>query len=315
MTLRFPDGRTFAFTIMDDTDVSTLENVGPIYRLLAELGFRTTKTVWPFAHTEGHSNFRDSDTLEREAYVEFAHWLASAGFEIAYHGASMESSRRARTQRGLERFRALFGSAPRVYANHAYNQENLYWGTGRIDDALLRAIYARTEGRPPGFYQGHVPGSEWWWGDLATELTYVRNLTFADINTLRHNPSMPYHDPRRAVVQRWFSASDAESVHEFNELINPSAQARLQREGGVCIVATHLGKGFVSGGAVHARTEALLRQLAARPGWFVPIGELLDWLASQRRGSTDLPGREWRAMQWRWAWDLLTRNLRRRVKG
>lgn len=43
----FPENKRFAFAIHDDTDLSTIENVGPIYRLLAELGMRTTKSVWP----------------------------------------------------------------------------------------------------------------------------------------------------------------------------------------------------------------------------------------------------------------------------
>ena len=44
---RFPNNKKFAFTILDDTDLSTVENVGPVYRLLAELDMRTTKSVWP----------------------------------------------------------------------------------------------------------------------------------------------------------------------------------------------------------------------------------------------------------------------------
>ena len=48
-SLDFPEGRKFAFTILDDTDDATVENVRPVYDLLTELGFRTTKTVWPLA--------------------------------------------------------------------------------------------------------------------------------------------------------------------------------------------------------------------------------------------------------------------------
>jgi hypothetical protein len=50
---RFPNNKKFAFTILDDTDLSTAENVGPVYRLLAELGMRTTKSVWPLASVRG----------------------------------------------------------------------------------------------------------------------------------------------------------------------------------------------------------------------------------------------------------------------
>ncbi len=305
-----PDGKRFAFTIMDDTDVATLENVGPVYRLLEELGFRTTKTVWPFACPEGSRKFGTSSTLEDELYLDFVRQLASRGFEIAYHGATMESSTRDRTERGLTRFRELFGAPPRVYANHASNRENLYWGIERIDDPLLRTLYARALGKSGRRFCGHVPGTPWWWGDLTAQITYVRNLTFSEINLCRINPSMPYHDPRRPLVRWWFSATDAEDVGEFNRLIGPASQERLEREGGICIVATHLGKGFASGGSVHPQTRLLLERLAERPGWFVPVGQLLDWLRTTRNGPGILSPPEWRGMQWRWAADLVVRKWR-----
>ena len=311
MVRPFPHGRRFAFTIMDDTDVATLANVGPIYRLLDQLGFRTTKTVWPVGCPEGSRDYLESETLEDGAYLDWVLELKSRGFEIAYHGATMESSTRERTERALAMFREHLGEGPRVYANHAHNRENLYWGVERIDDPVLRALYRGITRQPSGYYQGSTPGTPWWWGDLASQVTYIRNLTFSDINTTRHNPSMPYQDPRRPAVQWWFSASDADDVRAFNELIAPEAQDRLEREGGACIVATHLGKGFCQGGTVHRETRRLLERLSAKPGWFVPVGELLDWLRLSRETSPLLPKSEWRRMQWRWAWDLLARKWRR----
>jgi hypothetical protein len=44
----FPGGKCFAFTIFDDTDVATVENIRPIYLLLEDLGMRTTKTSGRF---------------------------------------------------------------------------------------------------------------------------------------------------------------------------------------------------------------------------------------------------------------------------
>jgi len=138
----------------------------------------------------------------------------------------------------------------------------------------------------------------------------VRNLTFQELNVLRVNPSMPYRDPRRPLVPWWFSASDAEDADEFVDLLRPSRIDRLERDGGVCIVATHLGKGYVVDGQVRPDVRRCLENIAARRGWFVPVGELLDWLRGQRQTDT-LPVSEWRAMQWRWARDLLLRRLRR----
>jgi hypothetical protein len=311
---RYPGGARFAFTIMDDTDVATVANAGPFYDLLAELGLRTTKTAWPVGCPEGSANFSSSETLEDAGYLAFVKMLHERGFEIASHCATMESSERDRTELGIRRFEELLGEAPRVHANHAWNRENLYWGVDRLDDPVLRRVYRRWNGQPPGYYLGHVPSSPFWWGDLCQQgVTYVRNLTFTTLNVLAVNPSMPYHDPSRPLVRYWFSGADAEDVKEFNSLLRPEAQDRLEREGGVCILATHIGKGFVENGRVHPETERLLRRLAERRGWFAPVGEILDWLHA-RRDADDLPPGEWRRMQWRWARDLARRKWSHRMR-
>ncbi|HEX8694370.1 MAG TPA: hypothetical protein VF746_18255 [Longimicrobium sp.] len=307
----FPGGKRFAFTILDDTDVATVDNVGPVYRLLDKLGMRTTKTVWPLACPEGSRNFSSSQTLEDPDYLEFVLWLVGRGFEVTWHGATMESSERERTLAALERFRALFGAYPRIHANHSFNRENLYWGTSRVDQPLLKAVIQRALPTPAGYFEGHVEGSRFWWGDLcARHVEYVRNLTFDEVNLARVNPSMPYHDPARPLVRWWFSCSDAEDRDAFAELLRPDRQEKLEREGGFCIVATHLGKGFAKGGEVDRLVRRRLESLAARDGWFVPVGELLDWLRA-RRAEGELPRDEWDRMQWRWARDLVRRKVRR----
>lgn len=295
---------------MDDTDVATRANVEPVYDLLHELGFRTTKTVWGVDCPEGSRNFSSSETLEDEEYAEFVQELAERGFEIAFHGATMESSPRARTLEALERLKGMFGAVPRVHANHAFNQENLYWGVERLDSPLLRLVYRFTNGQPPGYYQGHDESSDFWWGDVAREqIEYCRNLSFETINLCRVNPTMPYRDPRRPLVPWWFSASDAEDCAAFNSLVSEQNQELLEREGGVCIVATHLGKLFAQDGEVHAETRRLLQLLSSRQGWFVPVGELLDWLRT-RTAVEELPRTEWSRMQWSWFVDLVHRRLR-----
>jgi len=305
----FPSGARFAFTVIDDTDVATVENVQPIYRLLESLGMRTTKTVWPLRCEEGSRNFSLSETLDDPQYHAFVVDLHARGFEIAFHGATMESSTRERTARALERFCRVFGAPPRVHANHSFNRDNLYWGVRRLDDPALRLLYRLAFRQAPDFYQGHCPGSPFWWGDLCSEqIEYVRNLTFSEINLLHVNPSMPYRDPGRPHVRWWFSATDAEDAEEFNHLLRPENQRRLEAEGGVCIIATHFGKGFSCAGKANSETRRLLELLAARNGWFPPVGHLLDWLRAQH-GSDNLPADEWRRMQWRWARDLVARRF------
>lgn len=298
--------------MFDDTDVATVANVAPVYHLLEQLGMRTTKTVWPLPCPDARSDFSSSETLADAPYRAFALDLQRRGFEIASHGATMESSLRARTLAGLDLFRSTFGAAPRLHANHAYNRENFYWGTARLDDPILRSLYARVNGRPAGYYAGHVADSAYWWGDrLATDVTYVRNLTFSAVDLARINPSMPYHDPSRPLVRYWFSATDAENAAEFVDLFHPAAIDRLEADGGFCILATHFGKGYGAGGEVLPEVRRCFEDLARRRGWFPPVGQLLDWLRAQRRDDR-LPASEWRAMQWRWARDLALRQARQR---
>jgi hypothetical protein len=295
---------------MDDTDDATTENVRPIYRLLESLGMLITKTVWPVRCEEGSADFWAAETLDDPEYRAFVVDLQQRGFEIAFHCATMESSTRERTARALARFAELFGGPPRVHANHSYNRENLYWGVNRIDDPILRAIYGAVLRQGEDFYQGHIPGSDYWWGDLAsTQITYVRNLTFNTINVANTNPSMPYRDERRQYATWLFSASDAENADAFVELLQESNQEQLESEGGVCIVATHLGKGFCADGKVRDDVRKLLTMLAARGGWFVPVSQLLDELRTRRKESV-LSAPEWRAMQWQWAFDVFARMVR-----
>ena len=304
--MALPQGR-FAFTVVDDTDVATVANVAPLYALLADLGFRTTKTVWPLPCPEGSRDYAESETLADPHYLEWVRDLTSQGFEVTWHGATMESSRRERTLEGLETFRSLLGHRPRIHVNHGHNQENVFWGPQRVDAPWIRALL-RLSGRGLVF-GGDDPQSPYYWGDeLQDGFDYVRNLTFTEINLMRVNPSMPYRDPRRDLGPLWFSASDANDVDDFNALISESNQDRLEAEGGVCIVATHFGKGFVDGGVVHPRTRSLLERLASKDGWFPTTGELLDWMRA-RRSSDELPPGEWRSMQRRWARDLLRRRF------
>ncbi len=316
--MRFPNGARFAFSIFDDTDVATVENVRPIYDLLSMLGMRTTKTVWPFAWNGENSNFASSETLEDPDYLSFVSKLAALGFEIASHGATMETSNRQTTILAHERLREVFGAYPRAYANHSWNRENLYWGTDRIDLSWLRWLYGRYLGLPQDFYLGHIPDSPLWWGDLcAARHDYVRNLTFNSLNALSVNPTMPYHDPRRPLVKWWFSATDAENCDEFIDRMHPRAIDELEADGGVCIIATHLGKGFCTSGSVHPAVERILRGLSSRNGWFAPVSAILDHLLLESGNpepcDRTIPSSEWRRVQIRWARDLVLRRLPRRL--
>lgn len=307
--LDFPGGKRFAFTILDDTDVATVENVGPVYRLLERLGMRATKSVWPLACPEGSKNFSSSQTLADPPYLAFARDLQARGFELSWHGATMESSQRERTTAALEKFRELLGHFPHIHASHAGNRENVYWGPRRFDVPLLKFLFGHLS-YSSDYFLGDREGSTYWWGDLcAKHIVYARNLTFDTLNLATVNPSMPYHDPTRPLVRYWFSCADAENASRFAALLHPRNQEQLEAEGGFCIVATHFGKGFARHGTVKPLVQKRLEMLARRAGWFPTTGELLDWLLTRRESAT-LGAEEWRRMQWRWAYDLFMRKCK-----
>lgn len=298
----FPANKRFAFSIFDDTDLSTVENTAPVYRLLTELGIRTTKSVWPLASVaEGKYA---GCSLQDPEYFKFVLELRDLGFEIAIHNMRNHHCSRDLVEKGFSEFRRLLGTYPRVHANHSRNRENLYWGAARFKS--LRPFYAvasrlMRERR----FEGHNPDSEVFWGDLCQQhLDYVRSFVFREINLDRVNPSLPYYDRSKPFVKYWFSSCDGADVDDFCNLLSESNQEKLEREGGVCIVYTHFACGFVSNGAVNPRVEQLLRALASRNGWFVPVSQLLDHLRTQRR-TAHITDAELFRMEGRWVYDKL----------
>jgi hypothetical protein len=307
---RFPGGKRFAFTIIDDTDCATVANVRPFYDLLHDLGMRTTKTIWPLpGHHPDDPNDPAQPVTDPE-YVEFIHCLQEWGFEIALHNVRSYSSRRQEIEEGLATFRQMVGRSPRVHANHMFNQDGLYWGDSRLDFRPLAWAYRtlrRSKRQPES--KGHIEGSSYFWGDLCREnIEYVRGFTFPELNTLKMNPTMPYYDARRPYVRAWFSGTEAMNVREFKSLMTRTNRERLEAESGVCIVATHIASGYVSNGRVDPEAATALKQLARRPGWFVPVSELLDHLVDEH-SVRRLPWWERHRMQIQWT---LSRLLHRR---
>ena len=297
----WPQGKRFAFTIVDDTDKSTVQNVGPVYDFLSELGLRTTKTIWPIAPL-GPPRI-GGQSLEDPDYRLWVLGLKDRGFEIALHGASDETSTRERVLRGLNYFREVIGQDPRLHANHTGQVESIYWGRARLDGVpkvIYQWAWRLTKGEDQ--FHGQREGGPYFWGDLCRDrIMYVRNLVFREINTLKVDPLMPYHDPRRPYVRYWFSSSDGASVPSFCRLISEANQDRLLEEGGACIAYTHFGNGFWRDSRLDPEFARLMRRLANLPGWFVPASRLLDYLGEVRGWQVvDEDRRKLDRMQWSW---------------
>jgi len=298
--MKYPEGKKFAFSVIDDTDVSTVENIKPIYDLLEKLQFRTSKTIWMKNCIGRSKNFSRSQTMENPEYAEYVDSLKEKGFEICFHGASMESSPREFIMDALEKYRERFGDYPRIHCNHAQNRDNLYWGEERFNTWVFRMAYRLTHFSNRNYFSGHDPKSIYFWGDQCMKhIKYIRNLCYDEVNVLEINPSMPYLNARCSFSNLWFSATDAPEVTHFNALLTEEKLQRLEEKGGVCLVATHFGKKFVVDGKVDEQTSRVLHYLSGRPGWFVPVSTILDYLYENgSRGS--ISRKELLDMEFRW---------------
>lgn len=304
----WPDNKKFAFTIIDDTDGGFVGNTEPVYSLLAGCGMRTTKTVWVYPPRD---RFQGGCLMDAD-YREFIEGLQREGFEIALHGVGSGAFVRDEIRAGLELFREIVGGYPKIHINHAENPDNIYWGEERhkpLVRAAIRGAYG--DGRR---YYGSERASEHFWGDMCKEhVKYIRNHVFSDINTLGADPHMPYRVKAKDEFSNyWFSASDGYTAKGFSSLISPENVERLEREGGACIVYTHFSCGFVDGrGRLDSEFERNLRYLSGKGGWFVPAGELLDYMLARKEAGEDFAsGFYLNGLDVRWMLDRVISKIR-----
>ena len=301
--IEWPSGKDFAFTIFDDPDLGTVDNVADIYSFLGEIGLRTTKAVWPI-RGNGTPKFGGA-TCEDEEYLKWVLKLKEQGFEIALHNATYHTSTREQTAIGLDTFHRLFGHYPYSMANHTGCHENIYWGSARMSGVqrLIYKLLLNGELNREGVVsEGHIEASPLFWGDLCrSKIKYVRNFVLEDINTLKACPLMPYHDPARPYVNHWFAASEGHSLESFNAMMSEQNQDRLASEGGACIMYTHLAKGFLENRKINSRFKVLMERLSRMNGWFVPVRTVLDFIL-QTRGNHVITHAERNDLERRWLW-------------
>ncbi len=114
--IAWPEGKQFAFTVFDDTDLATVANARPVYELLAECGVFVTKSVWPLRNRHGDDPEREGMDCEDTEYLDWVLELKRRGFEIGLHNVASGGCRRDETIAGIERFQSLFGTEPITYA-------------------------------------------------------------------------------------------------------------------------------------------------------------------------------------------------------
>lgn len=313
--LEFPQGAEFAFTILDDTDDTTVTNGRPVYDLLRELDIRTTKTVWAFdAPPENRGPYFAGQTLSSPEYLEWVRSLSRDGFEIAFHNATMGSSIRAHTLHALDVLESEFNQPVHLHCNHGQNRENLYWGIDRYSSLVLRgALRLWTAFTSYPAFEGHLPSSPYYWADIATDrISYMRAFAYRRLNGDHIPPGTLFADPLKRPAPLFFNSAEAPDIHAFNKLVNTASIDRLRKQRGWAIVSTHFGKGFFSNKKLNLDFAMTMRHLAEQPGWYVPVSQVLDYLKVVR-GVCTLSSSQRLHMEVAHIWDRLTTRMLRKV--
>lgn len=294
----WPDGKSFAFTVLDDTDRTTIENGPPVYDFLYDQGFLTTKSVWP---VKGALKPRTGGTTCADPeYLAWIQKLRSQGFEIALHNVTYHTSKRPEVIQGLEQFKTYFGAYPNIHINHTGCNEDIYWGEARLSGFNQLLYNVLTRFKNDHKFQGHNPNSDLFWGDICQQkIKYVRNFVYPEINTLKAVPCMPYFDQQKPYVNYWFASTNGTPVDVFNRMVGEKNQDLLEQEGGVCIMYTHFGSSFYKGGQLNHDFMVLMKRLSLKNGWFVPVSNILDYLL-QQRGAHQITALERTKIELKW---------------
>jgi hypothetical protein len=277
--MKWPFNKEFAFTIIDDTDFSTIEKVKPIYDYLKSKNIRTTKTVWIYPSRNRFAG----QTIHDIDYLKFLLEIEHEGFEIQLHNVGSGNFKRNEIIEGFNIFKETFSSYPSLQINHASNPDCIYWGYKRYG-TILKFLVKLFKGKTRRYY-GDEPCSDYFWGDFSKEhIKYIRNRVFNGINTLSYDPKMPFKEKKKKYSNYWFSSSDGHTVEELNNLISKENVNRLIRENGLCIVYTHFAYGFLDNNCQINKTfKASIDYLSSQNGWFAPASEILDHLLNSKK--------------------------------
>jgi hypothetical protein len=286
------------FCVADDPDAATFEQTKAVCDFLMSRSFVITKAVWPFRPTEKcgipptPSSTLRGITLEDSAYLSYCKELHSQGFELCLHGASAGNNVRERTRDAFD-FLTNHIAPSETFICHSKNADNIYW-----EDKTTSLFPFRTLLR---WYSKHSCSGEdraspYFWGDIcASRINQIRLYKTRCLNTLKRNPSMPYHDPLKPLVNAWFSATK----RSLSDCATTAALDRLKRENGLTVLYQYLyryadpqtvklNKKFVqsvdrisSDPEILVRTvSSMMERLRGIQGVFVAFQERSFWLVN-----------------------------------
>lgn len=281
--IKWPQNKKFAFTIVDDTDKVSVQNVKPVYEYLYKSGIITTKTVWGLGSRDQYGG----QSLSDNEYKEFIKDLSNKGYEIAFHGAGSGDFNREEVLQSLNLINEVVGYYPTLHANHAHNSDNLYWGSKRFSfpiNYIYNFIRMVTK-RKNIVSLGDKENSHAFWGDFSKKnIKYIRNRVYSGLNTIEVDKYMPYKEKSKEKFSNyWFSSSDAYDCNAFIKLLSKENIDKLVDENGCAIIYTHFAYGFVDeNGNLNEEFKNCIDYLSNQNGWFAPATKILDFIKSKR---------------------------------
>lgn len=288
---RHPAGKRFAFTIVHDADSAYSRRLAPLFEVFDALGLRLTVSAFAlWADWAGEGAIwsrwrRPADAAERlraprsvplrdAEECAFYQSLAGRGHEIALHTPRETSSRREDLLRAFELFARAFGRAPAVYTEHSRRSKRDALANEGADPASPYYCLDLLVGAGPWVW---VDGPGAMYGDDARGAP-----TFAippEASPIDHRARQHYGLDRAFVRTGGWKNADGDGFLRAYSTANLDA---LERGDGLALVYSHLDAGWLdpATGQMRADLRRRLEELAARPGWFAPAGEILDRVAA-----------------------------------
>lgn len=276
-----PDTYHAGVAISDDPDNCSMSAFRKMYDFLLDINFPVTRAMW----VKPNDEFTGTPSLYVSFYspllcdpvcLAFCRTLKQQGFEICLHGASCGNNTRQDMIAALEFVDRTLGCSS-CYICHSKNAENLYWDNKTVDAVWLRGIV--------GLYSrnrcfGDTMNSRYFWGDICKKsIKYIRLFRTTMTNTLKFNPSMPYHVFDKPYVNYWFSATKG----YLPRIVSQENIDRLCLENGCSILYQYLHKYVDSALNIDRQVADALRRIATDARIkIMTVSGLLDRLKSMQ---------------------------------
>lgn len=282
----YPDGYNFAFTIIHDADSAYSRRLAPLMDVFDELGLKITVTVftfWADWAQEGNIwlHWRRQEGSEQAFFApvavplideeerEFYQQLAARGHEIGMHSPSDTSDRRGDVMQAFAYFKRVFGHYPTVYVEHS-EQSNKEAQHNKGSDP--QSLYYTTD-------LLNQYGS-WVWVGGPGALPNAAHAKFYDVLAANGSPFSTFAAEQYGIVKgfirtgKWKEANGEGFLRWYSEGNIDS----LEKNRGLALVYTHLDSQWLDPEIkkMRASIQSRLRYLAAKDGWFVPAGRILD---------------------------------------